>query len=205
MNDFSMPASFEWKQFVSGDADSFTQLFQHFSKPLFNYGVKVVNDEELVKECLQDLFLTLWKSRSKLAVNVVSVQSYLFLSFKRLLLRRQKQTARLINFNKRFAESFTVTYSIEQAMVDRETVSAQEQLIAGALGLLSERQKEAIYLKYYHTMSYEEIGEIMGINYQSLRTLVYKGIKQMHHHLTTNGSQAGRGASLRSILSLFTF
>jgi RNA polymerase sigma factor (sigma-70 family) len=202
MYNASITENLQWKQFVSGDEASFTELFKHFSKPLFNYGSKIVGDEELIKECLQELFLTLWKSRTRLSVNVVSVQSYLFLSFKRMLLRKSKQAAKIISFNRKAYESFSIEYSIEQIIIEKETVTEQEKLLASALHQLTDRQKEAIYLKFYHNMSYEEIGEIMSINYQSLRSLVYKGIKLMHTHLVESTSESSNGISLRSFLSL---
>jgi RNA polymerase sigma factor (sigma-70 family) len=192
----------QWKQFVTGDEAAFTEIFKHYSKPLFNYGYKIVQDEELVKECLQELFLYLWKSKSSLSVNVVSVQSYLFLSFKRMLLRKNKQQAKVINLNRKLYESFTVEYSIEQVIAERELVSEQEKLLASALQKLSSRQKEAIYLRFYYNMSYEEIGEIMSINYQSLRNLVYKAIKMMHSHLTENNASGENKISLGSFMSI---
>jgi RNA polymerase sigma factor (sigma-70 family) len=48
-----------------------------------------------------------------------------------------------------------------------------------ALGRLSNRQKEIIYLKYYQNLSYEEVSEIMNINYQVARNLLYQAIKSL--------------------------
>lgn len=202
MYNASLGENLQWKQFVSGDEASFTELFKYFSKPLFNYGTKIVADEELVKECLQELFLTLWRTRTKLSVNVVSVQSYLFLSFKRMLLRKNRQAAKVISLNRKAYESFAVQYSIEQVLIEKELMQEQERLLVAALQMLTDRQKEAIYLKFYHNMSYEEIGEIMGINYQSLRSLVYKAIKLMHTHLVESKSAGSKSSSIRILLSL---
>jgi RNA polymerase sigma factor (sigma-70 family) len=201
MYDPSNSENLQWTQFVSGDEASFTELFKHYSKPLFNYGTKIVDDEELVKESLQDLFITIWRSRNRLSKNVISVQSYLFLSFKRMLIRKSKQKAKVISLSKRTHESFSVEYSIEHVMIERENVRGQQKLISSALGQLSDRQKEAIYLKFYQGMSYEEIGEVMGINYQSLRTLVYRAIKLMNQHITQSKSE-GTSTSLRQFISM---
>ncbi len=48
-----------------------------------------------------------------------------------------------------------------------------------ALGRLSNRQREIIYLKYYQNLSYEEVSEIMNINYQVARNLLYQAIKSL--------------------------
>jgi RNA polymerase sigma factor (sigma-70 family) len=184
MPNISANESLLWSQFVCGDEAGFTELFRHFSKPLFNYGIKIVSDKELLKECLQELFVNLWHSRQKLAPDVTSVQSYLFLSFKRLLLKKKRKGLRIIPLSNTDSGDFLADYSIEQLLIEKENATEQERRLLTALSQLTARQKEAIYLKFYQNMSYEEIGEVMNINYQSLRSLVYKAIKMMHQQLT---------------------
>ena len=53
-----------------------------------------------------------------------------------------------------------------------------------ALAQLSNRQKEIIYLKYYQELSYDEVSEIMNINYQVARNLLYQSIKSLKKLLT---------------------
>ncbi len=48
-----------------------------------------------------------------------------------------------------------------------------------ALAQLSARQKEIIYLKFYQNLSYEEVSDIMNINYQVARNLLSQAIKTM--------------------------
>jgi RNA polymerase sigma factor (sigma-70 family) len=51
--------------------------------------------------------------------------------------------------------------------------------IIAALQQLPSRQKEIIYLKIYQNLGYEEISEIMGINYQVSRNLFSQSIKSL--------------------------
>jgi RNA polymerase sigma factor (sigma-70 family) len=53
-----------------------------------------------------------------------------------------------------------------------------------ALAQLSNRQKEIIYLKFYQELNYEEVSEIMNINYQAARNLLYQSIKSIKKLLT---------------------
>ena len=48
--------------------------------------------------------------------------------------------------------------------------------IFDAFEKLSPRQKEIIYLKFYHNLSYEAVSEIMDINYQAARNLLSQAI-----------------------------
>ena len=56
--------------------------------------------------------------------------------------------------------------------VDNDEEWMQKKKLEKAIKLLSSRQKEAIYLRFIRDLSYEEIGEVLGINYQSSKNLV---------------------------------
>lgn len=45
------------------------------------------------------------------------------------------------------------------------------------LAALSNRQREIIYLRFYQNLDYEEISEVMNINYQASRNLLSHAIK----------------------------
>ena len=56
---------------------------------------------------------------------------------------------------------------------ERQDVAAT---IAQLMDMLTDRQREAIYLRYMHGMSYEEIAELMDLQVGSVRKLVYRAI-----------------------------
>ena len=47
------------------------------------------------------------------------------------------------------------------------------------MGELSDRQREAIYLRYVSGLSYEELSEVLQLNYQSARNLIHRGIEKL--------------------------
>ena len=47
------------------------------------------------------------------------------------------------------------------------------------LDSLTDRQREAVYLRYTQGLSYEEIGKLMGIQPKAAQKLVYRAIEQM--------------------------
>ena len=48
-----------WSRFRSGDQDAFSEIYQKFIDALFAYGCKMTRDRELVKDCIQDIFIDL--------------------------------------------------------------------------------------------------------------------------------------------------
>ena len=57
-----------------------------------------------------------------------------------------------------------------------KTDSKKEKVLE-AINQLPARQKEVIYLKIYKGLSYEEVSEIMQINYQVVRNLLCQALK----------------------------
>ena len=71
----------------------------------------------------------------------------------------------------------TYQYLIDPDEMDneKETNEKFEQVLKS----LSPRQKEAIYLRFQMDLSYEEISQLLGINYQSARNLIHRAIAKI--------------------------
>lgn len=64
-------------------------------------------------------------------------------------------------------------------MIAFETETGVSQKLQKAMKELTDRQREIIFLKYSKNLSYEEIGEILGINYQSIRNLTHRAVSEL--------------------------
>ena len=62
-----------------------TDVFRTHFDSLFAYGLKISEDKELVKDCIQELFYRLWKNNTG-AQNVNSMKFYLFKALRRQIL-----------------------------------------------------------------------------------------------------------------------
>ena len=74
---------------------------------------------------------------------------------------------------------FTSEPNTERLMILSEEKTDVMLQLQKQLKSLTNRQQEAIYLKYYEERSYEEICTIMDINYQSVRNLISSGLIKM--------------------------
>jgi RNA polymerase sigma factor (sigma-70 family) len=75
------------------------------------------------------------------------------------------------------AENYLFELSQETLLINEEEDQERTKKICAALELLSPRQKEVIYLKIYKGLSYEEVSEIMELNYQVVRNLLCAALK----------------------------
>lgn len=162
-----------WTLFVNGDKEAFSTLFRRFYPLLFQYGSRIVADAEVVEDAIQELFAEIWQKPA--ARPLQSVKAYLLQALKFKLYKIFRAKKRTLSNEK--AEDFVFELSQETLHVAREEDEERIKKIRAVFGQLSPRQKEVIYLKIYKSLSYEEVGEIMQLNYQVARNLLYNAVK----------------------------
>lgn len=168
-----------WSGIREGNEEALSKLFCLFYSHLFNYGFKIVPQQALIKDSIQELFLTLWKKREQIS-EAHSVKSYLFHSLRRIILRNLTRQKNRSNRNRVYMDNFfEEIYNVEELIVHFETRREKRERLSRSLKLLSKRQKEAICLKFYNGLSNTEISHVMGINQQSVYNHVSKAIDKL--------------------------
>ena len=170
-----------WNQFKKGDENSFVALFRDYYSRLFNYGCKISKDQELLEDCIQELFVDIWRSGGK--ADIVSFNAYIFKAFKFKLIKQLAKNNKIKPLSSSIEET-DFELSHENFLIDNELNFARKEKILTAFQELSPRQKEIIYLKFYQDLSYEEVSEIMQINYQAARNLIYRSVKVLKDLIT---------------------
>ena len=173
-----MDAEALWKNLRQGDRTAFEQLYRQHATPLLQYAYHFSSDRQLAEDCLQDMFIDLWNKHEQLS-DVKSVRSYLMVSLRRAVVRKLKQKQRFLSDQTPEDSNTEVTVSIDEEWCLQELKSEQVQQLKSAIEQLSNRQKEALYLKYQQGMDYDEICETMGLNYQSARNLIAAAIRKL--------------------------
>jgi RNA polymerase sigma factor (sigma-70 family) len=165
-----------WLEYKLGNSKAFEKIYRRYSTLLYNYGRHLNNEHELVKDCLQELFADLWSNREKVS-DVGNVKSYLFCSFRRRVIDEAVRRRKFIGEEALLSNSdFEITFSHETFLINDQFTSEQKQSILTALNSLSVRQREAIYLKFYDKLSFNEIASVMSIHIDSVYNILSKAI-----------------------------
>lgn len=175
MDDISL-----WSQLKAGNHKALKQIYELNIRNLDNYAQKFTTDVALIEDTIHDIFVQIWNKRESLG-NTDSIIKYLCVSLRRELIRRIGKAQDIVGFEG--SENTNFTLSVEDMIISDETTDQNKKMLAQAMQNLSGRQKEAIYLRYFEEMEYEEICEIMSINYQSVRNLISKGIIELRQYM----------------------
>lgn len=173
-----------WKEFLQGDIVAYEHIYRTYLPTLYNYGCKICPEESVVLDSIQELFITLLEKRTNLS-ETDSIKFYLLKSLKTTLIRTlENQKKRKDKENK---AAFEVSFYFDDNC-DNSIQEGQIEKLKQALGGLSPRQKEAITLRFYDNLSFDEIGEIMNIEVSSVYKILYKAIDNLHQKVRANAS-----------------
>ncbi len=166
-----------WNDFIKGNDDAFKVIYTNHVQSLYRFGCHFTHDEELVKDCIHDVYIELAKYRSGLG-STNNIKLYLFKSLKRKIIKSIDSGGIFSSLDLEHLP-FNYTISAEDEQVEIESEQIRLKQLDKAISNLSPRQKEAIYLKFVSDLSYEELGKVMQLNYQSARNLVFRGLEKL--------------------------
>lgn len=169
-----------WKEVLNGSAKAFRQLVETYFTTLYNYGSGFTKDEELIKDTIQEVFIVIWQRRAHLSTEV-NIKAYLLSSFRRALHRKIKPLMRVVSLNNYYDDrsGFHIEARVDDQLIKKEYTAKVAHHVAVLLNLLPPRQKEVIYLKYFMSLSREEIAHTLGIAPQTVSNIIQMALKNL--------------------------
>lgn len=172
-----------WDDFLHGSKAAYSFMYEKYASVLYNYGYKIAQNRQITEDCLQDLFLTILETRERLG-RTDSIKFYLMRSLRRDIVRKLTSEQR---FNGELDSlEFTIEFHYEPTWLDAQISQEQSTLLLQELNSLPARQKEALFLKYFDNLSYEEIAGVMGIEQTSAYKIIYKAIASLQKRMPTH-------------------
>ena len=159
-----------------GDKKAFEALYFRYFTPLSSYAFKKLQDEYVVTELVQDVFVDIWKKRETLDTNG-EVAGLLYAMLRNKALHELR--ARLIQ--SRHIEEFTQLHKNDTADVVTDGLYARqmEEKMRQAVNRLSPQCKNAFTLSRYEHLSYKEIAEKMSISVNTVEKHIGKALQHL--------------------------
>jgi len=180
--DFASMSDFDvWETFVKGDKNAFAYIYNKYVQNLFAFGCQVTSNREIVKDCIQNLFIDIAQKGINSKAKVKSIKSYLYKSlYRRIIDLKRKENRYIILSSSKEDNNFQISLSHEHNLIKYEISQEKKAVLENQLNLLPKRQREALVLYYYEGFSYTEIAEIMSLKkVNSARKLIYKAIDRI--------------------------
>ncbi|HEY4149922.1 MAG TPA: sigma-70 family RNA polymerase sigma factor [Chitinophagaceae bacterium] len=165
-----------WQLALGGDALAFEKMHQELFPGLYYYALKLLEDNELADDAVQDLFIKIWVKRATIG-ELQKVKAYFFTALRRQVLNQLRNLRlRQLNISRLEPE---IEFSPEEIVVKQEEADNLHARLLELLNNLPPRQREAIYLHYFENMDYQQVATVMGVNYQSVLNLTQKAMQKL--------------------------
>lgn len=171
-----------WKNLKNGDTQLWRNIFLEHIDFLHDYGAKILNDEESVKDAVQDIFLSLYERKDKIA-QIENIKAYLCRALRNKLLDKKRYSSQYQTDDTAILD-FELAIDFKSTMEEKEYTETQARQLDVMLHKLTSRQREFIFLKYYNGFSNEEIADITGINKQSVANSLHESLRKMRECIT---------------------
>ena len=175
-----------WHAFKLGSEAALTSIYQQYIHALYHYGERITSDKELIEDSIHDLFVNLWRRRESIG-QASSVKYYLFKGVRRQIIKNLARKRKLpCDGNVPEDYTFEITFSCESEKIRQEVSEAQRDTLLKAINRLSRRQKEAITLKFYDDLTYQEVASVMSLSVRATYTLIYRALDVLKENTTVS-------------------
>lgn len=151
------------------DEQAYRALYRRYDKRIYAYCLRALGNHEEAKDVFQTVAMTVYDKRSSFTEG--SYAAWLFTITRNMCLKT-------IRNRKNQTEFIEESFPFESAETHGQDFLLTEAL-RKAISKLSDDFREALELRYYDDLSYEEIAETLGITVALAKVRVFRAKKQL--------------------------
>lgn len=164
-----------WLRIKNNDEAAYEEMYAYYYKRFYIYGRKITPLLDTVEDAIQEIMILIWQTRSTLS-DIKSPSAYYYTSFRNLLISKLKLNGQLVSQEYLQEE---LSDSAEENFIVKEELFELDSKIKKATGFLTARQNEAIFLRFYEGLSYEEVAEVMGITVKATYKIMARALSEL--------------------------
>lgn len=165
-----------------GDEDAFTQLYHKYSLPMYVNFLRLVKDETLSEEFVQEIFTRIWMKKASISIEQ-DFGAYLYRCGQNMVYDFYRKLKRNRSLYIRFKDIATRNYThIEEAL----TLKEGEALLAKVLNRLTPQQKKVYLLCKIHGQTYKQAGSELGISSETVKEHLSKANSAIRSYVAGN-------------------
>jgi RNA polymerase sigma factor (sigma-70 family) len=184
------------RRLQAGDRTAVDDLYERFRRPAFSLARRILGDDAMAEDVLQDVFLSVWRdpwayerARGSFASWLLAVVHHKAVDAVRREESQRRRTA-LAGDELMLAEP-TATRDVDEEAWSR--VVAEQ--VRSALRALTPPQREALTLAYYGGYTQREVAALTGAPLGTVKTRMLGGMRRLKEELgRLTGGLAGGGA-----------
>lgn len=171
-----------------GDSKAYSFLVDTYHKMLCTYAYGLTNDRDLAKDIVQNVFISIWRTRLKLKDDF-AVKSYLYRSVYNEFLNQNRSLKSVVPLDKKYIDA--LSFIVEED--DEKSIEKLMKLVKREIENLPPKCKKTFLLSKQDGLSNIEIAEYLNISVKSVEAHITKAFSKLREAL---------GSKMESVLFL---
>jgi RNA polymerase sigma-70 factor (ECF subfamily) len=165
------------------EQSALAELYDRFGRPAYGLALRILRDESLAEDAVQEAFLTLWRTSARFVPERGKASTWILTLVHRRavdLVRREER---------RRADALEqAPEQVSRDAVDEEAwLRLQRERVQDALRKLPDQQREAIELAYYGGFTQSELAERLGQPLGTIKSRMFMGLARLRELLGEPG------------------
>ena len=172
------------RRIAAGDARAVDDLYDRFRRPAFALARRILVDDTLAEDVVQDVFLSVWRDPGAFDGRRGSFASWLLA----MVHHKAVDAVRREESQRRRQGLAEDDMALRAPLSSREVEDEAEartiaRRVRSALGELPEPQREALTLAYYGGYTQREVAELTGAPLGTVKTRMLAGMRRLREGL----------------------
>ncbi len=153
---------------------AFDEIYTRYSPAVYRYALRVLGNQQLAEDLLHETFMLLHRSAAR-ERTMTNLEAFIIRIARNLCLNVKKSAA-------------YATVALEDIEIPARDVGYErkelERLMATALEALPDDYREALVLREYNGLSYDDIARVVGASVATVRIRIFRAKRKLRQILS---------------------
>jgi len=161
------------------EQSALAELYDRYGRPAYGLAVRVLRDDALAEDAVQDAFMTIWRTASRFMPEKGKASTWILtLVHRRAVDVVRREQRRRVDSLDAAPEAVGARGADEEAWL-----RLQRERVQAALKELPDQQREALELAYYGGFTQTELAERLGQPVGTIKSRMFNGLARLRELL----------------------
>jgi len=169
-----------------GDENALGELYDRVSRIAYGLAVRVLRDDRLAEDAVQEGFLAVWRSAAAYRAERAKASTWILTLVHRravdLVRREERRRAEPLGEE-------TVPGAVGETTDEAAWLRFERERVQAALRRLPDLQREALELAYYGGFSQSELAERLGVPLGTIKSRMFAGLARLRELLEESAEE----------------
>ncbi|MCA9407845.1 MAG: RNA polymerase sigma factor [Candidatus Omnitrophica bacterium] len=169
-------------EFQSGREEVVKVLYQRYKMRVFNFTLRYLGNRADAEDVTADVFLSLFAKKYTYNPKA-KFSTWLFTITRNRCIDQLRKCGKFVSTNlknKDLDSSGEWDFpDLEKVAHEALVIKEEREYVKEAIERLAPESREAIVLRQYHSLSYQEISEILGCSLEKVKVLIFRAREQL--------------------------